>query len=80
MRCFMTKLQKLIKHLLDLLMIILTLIITASCIFHLNQITGYTGTDMLNHFVYSSEWPTTTTKSIHNIWQWLVSVYQHTLL
>lgn len=44
----------------------------------MNKLIGFIGDDFLYHFQYNGEWPATQLKSVHNIWDLLVSVVVHT--
>ncbi|MCI1699089.1 DUF3329 domain-containing protein [Liquorilactobacillus nagelii] len=53
-------------------------LLTGYFFYHLNKLIGFIGDDFLYHFQYNGEWPATQLKSIHNIWDLLVSVVVHT--
>ncbi len=53
-------------------------LLTGYFFYHLNKLIGFIGDDFLYHFQYNGEWPVTQLKSVHNIWDLLVSVVVHT--
>lgn len=66
------------KKVIGYIALIIVFLIGSYYIFQLNNLVGYTGRDYANYFIYQSEWPNDTTKAVSSIWDWIVSVANHT--